>query len=35
MLKTDDFGPTAKFGSSWKIFENGYGVQNYAVIFPT
>jgi hypothetical protein len=24
----------AKFGSSWKILENRYGVQNYVIIFP-
>jgi hypothetical protein len=34
MLKIADFGPRAKFGSSWKILENKYGVQNYVIIFP-
>jgi hypothetical protein len=34
MLKMAVFGPRAKFGSSWKIFENRYRVQNYAIIFP-
>jgi hypothetical protein len=29
-----DFGPRAKFGSSWKFSENGYGVKNYVIIFP-
>jgi hypothetical protein len=34
MLKLADFGPRAKFGSSWKFFENRYRVQNYLIIFP-
>lgn len=28
MLKMADFGPRAKFRSSWKIFANRYGFQN-------
>jgi hypothetical protein len=34
MLNVADFGPRAKFGNSWKILENIYGVQNYVIIFP-
>jgi hypothetical protein len=34
MLKMADFGPRAKFGSSWKILENRYGVQDYVILFP-
>jgi hypothetical protein len=34
MLKMADFGPRAKFGSSWKILESRCGLQNYVIIFP-
>jgi hypothetical protein len=34
MLNMADFVHRAKFGSSWEILENRYGVQNYVIIFP-
>jgi hypothetical protein len=34
MLNMADFGPRAKFGSSWKFLENRYGVQSYVIISP-
>jgi hypothetical protein len=32
-VKMADLGARAKFGSSWKILENRYGVQIYIIIF--
>jgi hypothetical protein len=29
-----DLEPREKFGSSCKILENRYGVQNFVIIFP-
>jgi hypothetical protein len=34
MLKMANFEPRGKFGGSWKIVENRYGVPNYVIISP-
>jgi hypothetical protein len=34
MLKMADLGSRAMYGSSWKILENRFEVQDYVILFP-